>query len=138
MLRYVLSAAILQLRSSDEPFANFGLPVVFSQIDTQIFSRWQFLFGRVGKTFIWINTKCLKIEIKNQVATIPNGGVFFGSYYPPRPLRHHKHSQVERKVYQPMTCGALRMFPQGGASSTFSSGQIPNRKFRIRRGSAHE
>ena len=60
--------------------------VVFSQIDTQIFSRWQFLIGRAGKTFIWINTKCLKIEIKNPVATIPNGEVPCRGCYPPRPI----------------------------------------------------
>jgi hypothetical protein len=86
---------------------------VFSQIDTQIFSWWQFLIGRVGKTFIWINTKRLKIEIKNQVATIPNGRVFFGSYYPPRPLRHYQHSQPQGKIYQPMTSGVLGVLPKG-------------------------
>jgi hypothetical protein len=65
--------------------------VVFGEINTQIFSWRQFPIEYVVKAFIWINTECLIVKIEDQVTTIPNGGVPFGSHYSPRPIRHHQH-----------------------------------------------
>ena len=65
--------------------------VVFGEINWPIFPLRQFLIEGVVKAFIWINTECLIIKVEHQVTIIPNGGVAFGSYYSPRPIRHHQH-----------------------------------------------
>ena len=64
---------------------------LFREADIQIFSWLQLLLEGIIKAFIWLDTKCLKIEIEEQVTTIPDGGVSIGGYYPPTPIRHHKH-----------------------------------------------
>ena len=66
--------------------------IVCSPINSLIFSRWQLFMESEVETFIWVNTKCLKIEVENQLITIPNCGVLYRCYYSPRSIRHHKHS----------------------------------------------
>ena len=88
----LLSPAILQSRY--QPFANFGLHCsVQPNRHADIFAvaiphrpRWQ---------FIWLNTKCLKIEIENQVATIPNGGVPCGVIILRGQFVRHERGQSE-------------------------------------------
>jgi hypothetical protein len=95
-----------------------GDGVVLSEINPHVFSGLQFPFERKIKTLVGVNSKRLKVEVKESVVSIPDGRVVFRRYDPPWLLWLYQHSQAQVGVHQPVTGGVLDVLPIPRPSSS--------------------